>query len=370
MRKYIQISVFLLFAVAALCSCGTSPELSGENHVDSPAVSEPAVSGMSLVISVGGAGAVSVPNPETVGSTVKISLQEEGNRDKGDKYFMADLSFAGFSRPVYVSAFAVGARDDSDISAAQIRYLRTGETKTKRGSMLALLVSEQKEESGIDENEKNYLLVMDYGRHCFYKAPTSFFPHDEWDKMIKFKEMTGDDENEIMIKHCYNLSYSFSVYHFSRETGELTQVCSEESLDSRKAFSGHLEDDYKVVMEYRDIDYSETVSMLDAGYKKYMLEKSGAKKDVEGEYRFVRLWNNGKLQQDKLPADPVFVYTLDRVSVEDGSRYGFQEPLLVQMRWVCVGHRSEGIGKLYTYARWDEASGKFIFVKAAFVTHH
>ena len=394
MRKYIPIGVFLLFIVVALLwhnlmreNGGAAPESSGENHAESTASDMPSADGttsggstagdsvaerVSLSVSVGGVGAVSVPDPKTTGAAVEIALPDEKMQEEGVAYFQTDLSFAGFSKPVYVTAFALGARDESDDSGATVRYLRTGKVKGARGSMLALLVSDP-EEREADESmgfwyidASHYLLVLDYGRHRFYRAPTSFFPHDKWNKMIRFTEMTGDGENEIMIKHCYNNSYSFAVYHFSRETGELAEVCSDETLDSQKAFSGRLEDQYRVVMEYPEIGYSETISMLDAGYKTYMLEKSGAKEDVEGECRFVRLWNNGRLRKKRVDKNTVFLYTIDRVSVEDGSPFGFQQPLLMQMQWVCVGHRSEGIGRLYTYARWNEDAGRFEFAKAVF----
>ncbi|MCH5252107.1 MAG: hypothetical protein J1F22_03950 [Lachnospiraceae bacterium] len=381
--KNMLIITVLFIAAISLSACGTKIAESGDRAASDAGVSGSAADlksdTVTLQISVGGDNKVKIPNPVNAKGEVAISLQEEFDYDddisekEEEKLFKkykenlhADLSFAGFEKEVFVTSCAVGYLT-KDSSVAKLRFESTGKEKTMNGNCLALHVVDGVESSYDDydefEKEKDYLLLIDYANKTFYKAETKFFLHGfTWWNDLKLTDLTGDGADELIIQHRYNKTIMLGVYRCDKERQGLKELYANWDSDDTEYFSGHLEDNYKVVLEYKDIGFSKTVSLLDVGYKERDLETRKYPDDFDDNW-MVRLWKNKKLVKDEVDEDTVFLYTLDKVSVEKSDE---GTPLLKLKRGVEVGHRSQTIGEMSTYLKYDKESDSLVLADAKF----
>lgn len=376
-----------IVAMFVLCSCGGystgsvgTQTVSGDsvspNAVDADSVSAGAISGSAvnskdknsvmIQISVSQEHKVTIPDPAGTGDVVPVLLQSE---DVSDVWFdyteeqrascYADLSFAGFREEVLVASVAIGFVGEKDSSAAQIIY--ADKRKEKKGNCLVLFVSE-----GIDRGEEyfytktdtNYLLVIDYENHTYYKTKTKFWIDDN---KFKFIDLTGDGRDELLIQCQHNKWIDFEVWRFEEEKQKMKELYSVFDKEDTDSFSGHLENDYKVVFKYGKIGFSQTISMLDAGYKESDLQVD--KISEEDGSQFVQLWKDGVLQKDQVNKNTVYLYTLDKVSVVDKEK---KMPQLKLERPLMVGHRSQCLGNVYTFFQYDRKKDKLVLADVKF----
>ena len=218
--------------------------------------------------------------------------------------------------------------------------------------------------NGIDS--RSYIVVLDYGAGKTYKAQTYFLLHNiqNWND-LEAVDLTGDGVQELAVQHCYNKTIQYGAYRVNRETEELREIystlLSEEAGRYRKedGFKGTLLDDYKVKLEFPDIGYSETISMIkDAGYKEEELQTEKRMYE-DGSYNFVALWKDGTLKGH----GTVFLYTMDSVDYiknKDGSVW-------VDFAWMlAVEHRSCGIGTMHVYYEYDKAKDTLVLAGAKY----
>lgn len=235
---------------------------------------------------------------------------------------------------------------------------------------LALFVHENAygDESNGDKN--NYFVVLDYGKGIYYKLETESFFHgyDKWVEM-KALDLTGDGKQEFVVSHIYKKSIEVGVFRCDEKENKLVKLFStlddyEDDYLDRSWFSGHLEDDYKAVLEFPNIGYSETVSLIkDGGYSEKQLQ-AGAE-DPNGSINFVACWKDGKLQKRKAKESEVFLYTLDHVNFVSGE---FGMPQLELVRGIFVGHRSCRLGNMHMFLQYDDVSGRMTLNQAKYVS--
>ena len=219
--------------------------------------------------------------------------------------------------------------------------------------------------NGIDS--QSYIVVLDYGAGKAYKAQTYFWLHNiqNWND-LETVDLTGDGVQELAVQHCYNKTIQYGAYRVNRKTQELREIystlLSEEAGTYRKedGFKGTLLDDYKVKLEFPDIGYSETISMIkDAGYKEEELQTEKRMYE-DGSYNFVALWKDGTLKGH----GTVFLYTMDSVDYiknKDGSVW-------VDFAWMlAVDHRSCDIGAMHVYYEYDKAKDTLVLAGAKYV---
>lgn len=324
-----------------------------------------------LQISAGSGEKADIPDPaETTGDAV-ISLPRGDDREWEDYSdeeragWFADLSFAGFDRPVFVPIFHVVSLAAGDDSGARIFYTDTGKQKTTRGSCLILYVIDgaKPDESEIDiavhsgaygENEKNgWFVVLDYGSGRCYKAKTGFEWYNDDDFRFSAADFTGDGQKEWMVKDRYNKWYEAEVFRLDEKTGEMVQLFTTWGKeDGGDLFSLSLADDYKVVMKCEEIGYSQTVSMLDAGYSLEQLQWDNGRTQMRtSTLQPMRLWKDGKLVRSEVDPDTVFMSPVNKVQTE---KDGEKPAKLKLTHRVYVGHRSAGVGTMYLYFQYDE----------------
>lgn len=389
--------LFTILFLLTLCGCGATPAtdtntenspvsmlsasassgsaISSETTADPSATMDPERrKQVQLEISSDSQNKILIPDPATITEdVVKISLQTEAeddddlwNYEEDDEYiskcknrYGTDLSFAGLGDNVMVSSYVVGNMTDPD---------------SKVKNCLALFVHENPE----TEQEKNYFLVLDYGQGNYYLMPTEFFLRDwgRWDK-LQVRDMTGDGTQELVIATIHNKWIDVGVYRCDVQNHTLVSLFSTiddpETEDKDLGFQAHLEDNYKVVLEFPEINYSKTVSMIDdGGYSQKNLEVgSSGRYDPDGiGINFTALWKNGKLQKNKVDVDEdeptVFLYTLDHVDYPSGKS---GKPQLELVRGIFIGHRSEKIGNMHFFLQYDPDQDRLTLKKVKYVDY-
>ena len=392
-KTEIWMVVFMaILLVTELTACGGYQIETGS--VSGGAVSRQAVSGSAvsdstaLNIHVMKEGKVTIPDPAVVEGSADVYLRKSPDDDiyVEDHYedeivpsvyedFVADLSFLGFDEPVFVSSYAVGNLTKATDSIAHVMTQTKKGIKEKeiKGDCLALFVTagiptaedyRKDVVNGIDS--RSYIVVLDYGAGKTYKAQTYFLLHNiqNWND-LEAVDLTGDGVQELAVQHCYNKTIQYGAYRVNRETEELREIystlLSEEAGRYREedGFKGTLLDDYKVKLEFPDIGYSETISMIkDAGYKEEELQTEKRMYE-DGSYNFVALWKDGTLKGH----GTVFLYTMDSVDYiknKDGSVW-------VDFAWtLAVDHRSCDIGTMHVYYEYDKAKDTLVLAGAKY----
>ena len=389
-KTEIWMVVFMaILLVTGLTACGGYQIETGS--VSGGAVSGQAVSGSAvsdstaLNIHVMKEGKVTIPNPADVEGSADVYLrkspddniydEEDNILQSAYKDFVVDLSFLGFDEPVFVSSYAVGNLTKITDSIAHVMTQTKKGIKEKeiKGDCLALFVTagiptaedyRKDVVNGIDS--RSYIVVLDYGAGKTYKAQTYFLLHNiqNWND-LEAVDLTGDGVQELAVQHCYNKTIQYGAYRVNRETEELREIystlLSEEAGRCREedGFKGTLLDDYKVKLEFPDIGYSETISMIkDAGYKEEELQTEKRMYE-DGSYNFVALWKDGTLKGH----GTVFLYTMDSVDYiknKDGS-------IRVDFAWtLAVDHRSCDIGTMHVYYEYDKAKDTLVLAGAKY----
>ncbi len=411
--------VLLLILAASVCAAGCSSNTAGNRDVSGSAISGTSVSGSAAEektafrLTTGRGEKADIPDPGQTEGEVSVSLAQfsedwyySGDWDwnelsvKERKRWFADLSFAGFDRDVFVPMYGVGSMDPGSSSVVKVLDTNTGKEKKREGDCLILYVIEGADPDDSEEelseltclsraeyieegeekktSENAWLVVIDYAKGITYRAHSRFM----WCYFLQqfefsFAELTRYGPYELVIEEMYHNEVQAEVIQFdegNREMRCLFSTWEEDYRDYREFFSGHLEDDYKAVLEYRDdsgISFSKTVSLLDSNYKKEDLDldqrinkipdnRIASGEDrwiVDDEYQFVRLWENGKLKRDQIKKatsckeeDVVFLYSMDQafVRTQDGGI-----PQFCLSRSVCVGHRAEVLGNLELRLQYD-----------------
>ena len=392
MKRKTEIWMVVFMAIllmTGLTACGGYQIETGS--VSGGAVSGQAVSGSAvsdstaLNIHVMKEGKVTIPNPADVEGSADVYLRKSPDDDIYDeednilqsayKDFVVDLSFLGFDEPVFVSSYAVGNLTKITDSIAHVMTQTKKGIKEKeiKGDCLALFVTagiptaedyRKDVVNGIDS--RSYIVVLDYGAGKTYKAQTYFLLHNiqNWND-LEAVDLTGDGVQELAVQHCYNKTIQYGAYRVNRETEELREIystlLSEEAGRYREedGFKGTLLDDYKVKLEFPDIGYSETISMIkDAGYKEEELQTEKRMYE-DGSYNFVALWKDGTLKGH----GTVFLYTMDSVDYiknKDGSVW-------VDFAWtLAVDHRSCDIGTMHVYYEYDKAKDTLVLAGAKY----
>ena len=394
MKRKTEIWMVVFFAVillTGLTACGGHQIETGS--VSGGAVSGQAVSGAAvsdstaLTVHVMKEGKVTIPDPADVEGSADVYLRKspDDNIYVEDHYgdeivppvyedFVADLSFLGFDEPVFVSSYAVGnlTKITDSITHVMTQTKKGIKEKEVEGDCLALFVTAgiptvedylEDVENGIDS--RSYIVVLDYGAGKAYKAQTYFWLHNiqNWND-LEAVDLTGDGVQELAVQHCYNKTFNFGAYRVNQKTENLREIYSTMSGECGypeiNEFEGTLLDDYKIKLEFPDIGYSETVSMIkDAGYKEEELQTEKRMYE-DGSYNFVALWKDGILKRN----GTVFLYTMDHVDYiknKDGS-------IWVDFAWtLAVDHRSCDIGTMHVYYEYDKSKDTLVLAGAKYV---
>lgn len=389
-KTEIWMVVFMaVLLVTGLTACGGYQIETGS--VSGGAVSGQAVSGSAvsdftaLNVHVMTEGKVTIPDPAVVEGSADVYLrkspddniydEEDNILQSAYKDFVVDLSFLGFDEPAFVSSYAVGNLTKITDSIAHVMTQTKKGIKEKeiKGDCLALFVTtgiptaedyRKDVVNGIDS--RSYIVVLDYGAGKTYKAQTYFLLHNiqNWND-LEAVDLTGDGVQELAIQHCYNKTIQYGAYRVNRETEELREIystlLSEEAGRYRKedGFKGTLLDDYKVKLEFPDIGYSETISMIkDAGYKEEELQTEKRMYE-DGSYNFVALWKDGTLKGH----GTVFLYTMDSVDYIKNKDGG----VLVDFAWtLALEHRSCTIGLMHAYFEYDKSKDTLVLAGAKY----
>ncbi len=387
---FLILMVMTTATMLALTACGGYRIETGS--VSGGAVSGQAVSGSAisdstaLNIHVMKEGKVTIPDPADVEGSADVYLRklpdDDEVYDEEDNLvqalydnFVADLSFLGFDEPVFVSSYAVGnlTKITDSITHVMTQTKKGIKEKEVEGDCLALFVTagiptaedyRKDVVNGIDS--RSYIVVLDYGAGKAYKAQTYFWLHNiqNWND-LEAVDLTGDGVQELAVQHCYNKTFNFGAYGVNQKTENLREIystlLSEEAGTYRKerGFKGTLLDDYKVKLEFPDIGYCETISMIkDAGYTEESLQIKNSV-DEDGCRNFAALWEDGVLKDNAI----VGLYTMDHVDYiknKDGS-------VRVDFAWTLdLEHCSCVLGLMHVYYEYDKSKDTLVLAGAKY----
>ncbi len=384
-------------AMLTLCACGgrlggpgnrsARSVSSGSIDVSGGAVNATgaAVSGgaVTMKISVGKERGVVIPDPATAGREIEISLsseegcdaeEESGYARKKERY-LADMSFAGFENKVFVTSYAVGYMAQKDSSTVQIVNEDKGKTKTKKGNCLAVHVVEDPmltvdmsiydDEGRSINDDKNYLVVIDYANRSCFRMKTNFDSggfYYEWPDM-RFADLTEDGGEELVIEAVHNKWVDCEIYRYDAESRKTRRIFDTYGQMDRECLSAELVENYRVQLKYKGTDYKETLSLLDREYTREDLELGQGNADPSYDAtHFARVWKNGVPDKESIkeivePDDYVGLYVPEDIRYEVSSK---GVPQIRTASYMYLGHRSCHLGYLCVYYQYDNKKEKFV----------
>ncbi len=337
-----------------------------------------------LDVRVGFGGKPVIPDPAKTDGKASVSLLSLDNAKKvykkhkwykknGDFYLGADLSFAGFKRPVFVGSYAVG---DMTEKSGMVSFISektaNGIAKKKvKGSCLVLFVLTRLGKYKITAD--SYFVILDYKNGVSYKKKVDFSIkhawYNAWLDEMSLDDMTGDGVQEILaINWGVKYSNEFVICHADMDTHKIKTIygtLSDPGRDfiDRREFKGKLKDNYKMELAVPCIGYSQIISVIkDGGHSKKYLQK---KMDKTGCINYIGMWKkNGKVRKKWAKKyGRVFLYTLDDVSCRKDKDGNVQ---IEFVRTICIGHRSTDIGNMHIYLGYDQDLGKLVVKDAKY----
>lgn len=236
-----------------------------------------------------------VPNPESSEKDAMVVMRYIPDFEKYEAYdemdrcyksCQVDLSFLGFENKMTILAFQIGAVTSYTSEYTHIEYdipngyrydedLPVLKDREINGNCLVLVAKDS-----LKEDDDNYMIVLDYDKKKSYVIKTSIWnPIDDHIPILQLRDFTGDGLMDIVISNSLNESYvNMQVFTFSEDKFKniYSNLGGEEQNGDK--ISGHLADDYKIVFEYKPLDFKKEKSLLKLGYSKKQLRDHYNKK--------------------------------------------------------------------------------------------
>lgn len=283
---------FVLVTIGLLNGCGCEKE-----SVESTATN------MNVQIVADYSKGLIVPDPENIEKDVSIVMRYIPNFEKYEAYdemdrcyksCEADLSFLGFNDKMTILAFQIGVVTGYTSEYIHIAYdipdgyqyneeLPILKNREINGNCLVLVAKDS-----LKEDDENYIIVLDYEKKKSYVLKTSIWnPIDDHIPILQMYDFTGDGLMDIVISNSLNESWvNMQIFTFSEGNFKniYTNLGGKEKNGDK--ISGHLADDYKIVIEYKPIGFKKEKSLLKLGYSQKQLQdkydkKGKVKKDID-----------------------------------------------------------------------------------------
>lgn len=316
-----------------------------------------------------------IPDPADSKSVNNILINPELMEDDNNMY-LTDLTFAGVKEKVKITAYEIGYVISKDNSFGHIVYSDSVEDRKKSsdspgirnenipGNCLILSASSKSDAKGSDD-ARHYIIVLDYINKKSYSVETSLAVSWNNHPVISISDLTGDGLTDIIVSNVlngYRSGTSCEIFSFYGDG--LKKIYS--NIDFKDDyFTGHLEDDYKVVIKCRQNDFTKEVDLLDIGYRKRDLEISEAPSgEIGDETQFCRCYQNGKIKKNNL-AENVYAAALDDV---DGIQLNEEQNAESSIRFkynMYMGKWND-IGSAYAYMQYNKSKKYMEIVKASF----
>lgn len=318
---------------------------------------------------------ITIPDPINSENINTIILNTELMKAK-DSLYLTDLSFAGLKEKVKITAFAIGYVTSMDTSFAHIVYADSADNGTEssgasvtkekdvNGNCLILSASTKSNDKG-QKDSKHYIVVLDYVNKKSFSVETSLAASWSHLPVITISDLTGDGLTDIIVSNVlngYRSGTSCEIFSFYNDG--LKKIYSNMNHED-DYFTGHLEDDYKAVIECKQDKFTQQVDLLDIGYKKHDLEISEAPVgDIGDETQFCRCYQNGKIKKRKL-ARNVYVAALDEA---DGIKLdeGKNSEIVVRFKYKMYIGKWNDLGSAYAYMQYNKSKKYMEIVKASF----
>lgn len=249
-----------------------------------------------------------VPNPEITENDVSIVMRYNpygANDDEMEQCYQScvvDLSFLGFKNKMMVLDFQIGAVTGYTSEHTHVEFDIPDDysygspilqSREINGNCLVLAAKDC-----VDENDDNYIIVLDYGNKKSYTVKTSIWnPMDDHMPILQLCDFTGDGLMDIVISNSLNEKrVNMEVFTFSGNNLKNLYTMLEGKENTGERILGYLEDGYKVVIKHKPTGLKVKKSLL-RNYSKKQLQDDGLL--TEDKYPYSHVYDkNGKLKKD------------------------------------------------------------------------
>lgn len=218
---------------------------------------------------------------------------------------VVDLSFLGFKNKMMVLAFQIGAVTGYTSEHMHVEFdipndylysygLPILKSREINGNCLVLAAKDC-----VDENDDNYIIVLDYGNKKSYMVKTSIWnPMDDHMPILQLCDFTGDGLMDIVISNSLNEKrVNMEVFTFAENNLKNIYTMIEGKENTEEKILGYLEDNHKVVIKHKPTGLKAEKSLLKIGYSKKQLQDDGLL--TEDKYPYSHVYDkNGKLKKD------------------------------------------------------------------------
>lgn len=278
-RKYL----YVVLSILILCGCG---KLIENNNVINEKNGNQTSERIIFVERTEERKKLNIPNPRSYNVNEKIILPNESMLNK-EKNLYVDMSFLGFAEETKLVAWGSGKVLELQPGTKDIKYVFDENGKELLGDCIILSITNKRDE--------NYLVLLDYinGMCCMVNTKLQLTSEKEKRPEIKFADLTSDGLEEIILT---NVPYGYKsgticeIYRFDQSGNDLRNIYKEKGdylsgTLKQEYFKCELKDNYKVVVKCDKIDYSETINLLNIGFKIKDLEVDyKPKDDMDGCY--------------------------------------------------------------------------------------
>lgn len=275
--------LYVVLSVLMLCACNKQVE---NNNVINKENEQQIADRIIFVERTEEKKKLNIPDPRSYNVNEKIILPDESMLSK-EKNIYVDMSFLGFTEETELVAWGSGKVLELQLETKDIKYMFDENSEELLGNCIILSIT--------DKKDQNYLILLDYINGRCYTTNTKLQLTSKKTKRpeIKFADLTSDGLEEIILT---NVPYGYKsgticeIYRFDRSGDELKNIYKEKGdylsgTLEQEYFKCELKDNYKVVVKCDEIDYSETINLLDIGFKiKDMEIKYKPKDDMDGCY--------------------------------------------------------------------------------------
>jgi hypothetical protein len=273
-----------------LCGCG---RLTGGDIVIDEKSYEQIDKKVILVARTGEKKKLYIPDPKSYVGNDKIILPNESLLSK-EKNLCIDMSFLGFAEDAQLVAWGSGNILALQPGMENIKYEFDENGSTVSGNCIILSITDKKDE--------NYLILLDYinGKSSVINTNLQLTSKITKRPKMKFADLTSDGLEELILTNVpdgYKSGTICEIYRFDSNGNEWKNIYKEKGdylsgTLEQEYFECELRDNYEALVKCNKINYSETISLLDAGFEIKDLEISyKPKDDMIGSY----FYKNGRV---------------------------------------------------------------------------
>lgn len=351
-----RVIIYLCFTMCSFCFVGCAKQ------------SKDSLENVNLQILVDETGneKIVIPDPEGKEENKKVVLPYLESLNNKEDLSMVDLSFCGLNNAKIIG-YDIGSITSEQTIFFHVQHnfsdnfqdkIKISEAEDKKvlGNCLVLFVSVEVE-SGMDDN---YIVVLDYINGKNYISKTIIENYGDWFPQLYISDITNDGLDDIIVTNYRNLRNTGMVCEFLRfNNNSIKSIYKSEETNAenntiiRSAyFEGHLEDNYRVVIEVPGISFKKSISLLDIGFQSKDLEIKRTPNNSANEKDYsCHLYDNKKIASNVNVT--LYVSTLDDEKGVQVIKKTNMKSVIRLMYRIYMPNHVDYIGNAYAYMSYD-----------------